>query len=123
MDWVAKWWLEALFGVVLAALGAAYRFLTKRVKEDREQHKQHAMEQEQLIQELRDGNQALLRDRLIQQYNYYGHQKGKCPIYARENIASMHKAYSALGGNGMINDLVEDIWDLPTETKNEGGTI
>ena len=37
MDWIAKYWLEAVFGAVCAALGVAYKRLAKRVRTQREE--------------------------------------------------------------------------------------
>lgn len=63
-----------------------------------------------------NGMQALLRDRIIQSYNYY-HDKGYCPIYARENIKKLYNPYHELGGNDVATDLVEELFELPTDKK------
>ena len=60
------------------------------------------------------GVQALLRDRLIQSYNYYM-DKGYAPIYARENWENMWKQYHNLGENGVMDDLHGKFMALPTE--------
>jgi len=59
-------------------------------------------------QAIKDGVQALLRDRLIQAHNHYM-DKGFCPIYARESMVEMAKQYYNLGGNGVIPSLVERV--------------
>lgn len=41
-------------------------------------------------------------------------EKGYIPIYERENLEHMYDEYKALGGNGVIEDLVEKLRDLPT---------
>lgn len=64
------------------------------------------------------GVQAILRDRLINAYNHYV-DKEYCPIYARENITSMYKAYHDLGGNGTITELYNKLLDMPTEPRRE----
>lgn len=98
-----KYWVEWVFGIVAAALTAAYTRLSKRVKAYRA--KQDAIEQ---------GMQALLRDRIIQAYNHYT-DKGFCPIYGRQNVESLYNAYHALGGNGTITELYNKLKSLPTE--------
>ena len=87
LEWIARYWLEALFGVVVAVkrLGAV---------------------------EL--GVQALLRDRIVQTYNHY-HEKGYWPIYARENFDALYQQYRALGGNGAVESLCGILKELPTE--------
>lgn len=71
---------------------------------------------------LKAGVQALLRDRIIQAYNHYVQDKGWIPIYALESINVCFKSYEALGENGVINGLMEQLNDLPNydTTGHEG---
>jgi hypothetical protein len=101
MDWIAKWWITAIFGLILAGLTGAFGYVMRRTKATD------------------NGLQALLRDRIIQAYNHYMYERGSCPIYALQNIRSMYDAYHALGGNGAVDKLMEDIEDLPTEIRKE----
>jgi hypothetical protein len=57
---------------------------------------------------------ALLRDRIIQGYNFYS-GKGYCPIYAIENLTELYDQYKKLGGNGTISKLIDYIKALPTK--------
>ena len=59
------------------------------------------------------GVQALLRAEIIHIYNKYM-EKGKMPIYERENVAELFKQYTNLGGNGVIKELLEKLNNLPT---------
>lgn len=61
-----------------------------------------------------EASQAILRDRIIQMYNYYK-EKEYFPIYARESLEHMYIAYKKLNGNGVIDNLVEDLMNLPTD--------
>lgn len=61
---------------------------------------------------LKAGVQALLRDRIIQAYNHYVQDKGWIPIYAKESIEACYKSYEALGDNGVIDNLMEQINEL-----------
>lgn len=63
---------------------------------------------------------ALLRDRLYQTHFHYM-EKGFYPIYARENVDSMYKQYKALGGNGTITNLIQELNTLPTGRKEIRG--
>lgn len=73
---------------------------------------------------LKAGLQALLRDRIIQAYNHYCDNKKWIPIYALESINACYKSYEALGENGVINGLVEQLNKLPnfdhTKKEHEG---
>lgn len=70
---------------------------------------------------LKAGLQALLRDRIIQAYNHYVCEKGWVPIYAKESIDACYKSYEALGDNGVIDSLMEQINELQNHPpKNRG---
>ena len=61
---------------------------------------------------LKEGVQALLRDRIIQAYNHYS-DKGWIPIYAMESIEACYKSYEELGENGVIDNLMSQLRELP----------
>lgn len=69
---------------------------------------------------LRAGVQALLRDRIIQAYNHYVCEKGWIPIYAKESIDACYRSYEALGDNGVIDSLMEQLIKLPNYNLNGG---
>lgn len=102
-DWVVQYWVELLFGGVITCLGFAYKALAKKFKEK-------AAEDEAL----KDGVQALLRDRIIQACDHYN-ERESVSIHGLENIENMYKAYHALGGNGAVTKMVGEIRNLPTD--------
>ena len=61
---------------------------------------------------LKEGMQALLRDRIIQAYNHYS-DKGWIPIYGMESIEACYKSYEELGENGVIDNLMRQLRELP----------
>lgn len=102
-EWVAKYWLQVLFG---AFVSMATFVTKKKIKElDIKIKEQEA---------IKSGVQALLRDRIIQAYNYCWDQ-GYCPIHMRDNVHNLHEQYHLLGGNGTVKDLVKKIENLPVE--------
>ena len=101
-EWIAKYWIEWLFGIVVAALGWLIRRINKRVKDAAE--KNTAIEL---------GIQALLRAQMISDYNHY-FEKGSAPIYARENFENIYQQYRNLGGNGVMVDIHSKFMALPT---------
>lgn len=100
LDFIITNWLQ----MISAAL---FAYLMSVIKKDKQEKKA-----------LRQGMRAILRDRIIQAYNHYL-DKGYCPIYARENITNMYKAYHDLGGNGTITELYNKLMDMPTEPQRE----
>ena len=66
-----------------------------------------------------NGTKMLLRVQLIDYHDKYM-AKGEIPSYAYENFCEMYAAYHALGGNGMVTKMYEEIGDLHLKQKGEG---
>ena len=60
------------------------------------------------------GLQALLRAQLIEDYNKWS-EKGYAPIYARQNFQNCWEQYHALGANGVMDNIHNLFFELPTE--------
>ena len=101
-EWIAKYWIEWAFGVIVAVLGYLIRKINTRVKET--SAKNDAIEL---------GVQALLRSQMIDDFNHYV-DKGYAPIYARENFENVYEQYKNLGGNGVMTDIHSKFKSLPT---------
>ena len=63
---------------------------------------------------IQSGVQALLRDRLIAEYND-GLRKGYARIYDKENFENMWTQYHNLGANGVMDDIRNKYRELPTD--------
>lgn len=87
-------------------IGIFTQFLLNRLK---------ASEQKQIALEL--GVQALLRDRLIYQYEKYK-ARGYAPIYAKENFENLYEQYHQLGANGVMDSIHEEFKALPSGGDN-----
>lgn len=102
MDDAIAYWVRWAFGIVgtfLVGWGAALKC------------KYQSIHRRQKATEM--GVQALLRAQIIHIYNKYT-DMGYLPIYERENIAHLYEQYKNLGGNGVIEELMEKLSDLPT---------
>lgn len=99
LDFIAKYWIQCLFGLALSVMGLGFKKINKRFKEQ---------------DNVKMGVRALLKNQIIQMYNKYI-DLGYIPIYALESVESMYTEYHALGGNGTITELVEKLKDLPTK--------
>lgn len=62
------------------------------------------------------GTMLLLRVQLIDYHDKYV-ARGEIPSYAYENFCEMYAAYHALGGNGMITKMYEEIQDIHLKGK------
>lgn len=57
------------------------------------------------------GTMLLLRVQIIEYHDKYM-KLGRIPSYAYQNFCEMYEAYHALGGNGMITKMYEEVQEL-----------
>ena len=60
------------------------------------------------------GLQAMLRDRLLQAYEFYGH-RGYADYDEKANVMNLYKQYEALGPNGIMQRKHNRFLELPDE--------
>ena len=109
INYIIENWVGWLFAALFAFMGWGFKRTFRMIKTDRKESSKANLA-------VRDGMQALLRDRIIHSYNKYTEQ-GYCPIYAKENVKRMYAPYHELGGNDVATELMEKILELPTEKK------
>lgn len=64
------------------------------------------------------GTMLLLKVQLIEYHDKYM-KRGSIPSYAYDNFVEMYDAYHALGGNGMITHMYEEIKKLEMKKDEE----
>lgn len=97
LEFIIKYWLEFLFGLVIA-------ILTYLIKKISNLHKKEKA--------IENGVQALLRNELIRRYREY-ETKGEITILDKENIEHLFEEYKNLGGNGTVAKMYEEMLELP----------
>ncbi len=107
LEFITKYWLEALFGLILTGLSFLVRRLFQEAKTSRK-----------ATSAVQTGIRCMLRDRIIHSYENYV-RLGCCPLSVRESLEEMHVAYKALGGNGAVDHIVAEMNELPTINKEE----
>ena len=101
LDFIIKYWLEALFGVILAALGIGYKSLANRLKSERKKN-----------QAIEDGLRDLLRIQILDNYERCAAAGNTISVSRKDAIDSAYKSYHALGGNGTITRVHEEIMGM-----------
>lgn len=101
-EWIAKYWLEVLFGAISALLLGLWQSLARRYHKTREEQ-----------DAIKAGLQALLRAQMVADFERYS-EKGYAPIYARDNFENCYRQYEKLGENGVIEDIHTKFLALPT---------
>lgn len=101
LDWIIRYWVQWLFGLICAALLAGYRRLAKRVKEQEEERKA-----------IKAGLLAILHDRLYAECSRCLAQ-GSIDTDAMRNLEYLYRSCHALGGNGTGTELYNRAKTLP----------
>lgn len=103
---ISEYWDEILLTLVTSGMIALARWLWKYNKN--QQKEREARNKANLI---------LLRRGLYADISWCM-DHGYAPIWMRENIDAAFKEYKNLGGNGMMRDMINDAYDLPTKPTN-----
>ena len=96
MEWVIKYWVQFLFGLLIAALGLMWKKITRYQEEEKA---------------LRDGMRSLLKRQLINDCDRYI-SEGCCSSTDKELLVEMYAAYHALGGNSVVTALKDRVLTL-----------
>ena len=99
--------ISGFVGVLIAVF--LKRPLEKRVKDSEDANAR--VEAQNKATQL--GVQALLRDRLLQSFNYYL-ARGWIGASDRDNIDNMYTQYESLGENNVISDIYNQVRALPS---------
>ena len=102
-EWIAKYWIEWVFGILCAILAGLYKSLASKLKRQKEE--QGA---------LRDGMRALLM-RSIEEDCEAAQKRGWCSVEKKKIVSAMYASYHALGGNDVITQMKNDMMRLPTK--------
>ena len=121
MDFFFQYLLSPLV-IILVGKWIDYKADKYRATKRQEKEMQMAKEQEisAKIELIQMGLLAMLRDKIIQSCSYFI-EAGCIPMLVLENITKMHDSYKALGGNGLCDQLFQEIQQLPIkeQMKNE----
>ncbi len=100
-EFVLKYWVEFLFGIVAAGLIAGYKKLATKIQSNKETEKAIA-----------DGMKYLLMFKLREEGEKYMKQ-GSCSTEHKHEYEKVYAAYHALGGNDTITALKDSVLRLP----------
>jgi hypothetical protein len=109
MDFVVEYWLQAIFGGMIAILGVMMRQLDAKLKQERAEN-----------EAVKTAMVAMLHDRLFQCCRYHI-KNGYIPLdeaeSALDNLKMLYETYAALGGNGTGTELYHRVIALPIKAE------
>lgn len=107
LTFITSHWLEWLFTAVLAVLSWLIKAMREQLTEEKKKNEAIA-----------EGVQSLLRESIVNNYNRYT-DKGYCPIYAKESMKKVYKAYHNLGGNDVATELYNKVLKMAETPREE----
>lgn len=67
---------------------------------------------QQNLKTIQLGLQAMLRDRLLQAHHHYK-EVGHISYQEMQNLLNMYEMYHSLGANGVMDEIIAEIKDIP----------
>ena len=102
-EWIVKYWVEELFGVIIIGFSAVIKHLYKKLKEEKKLREEES-------KALKDGMRSLLRRQILIDCEN-AQSAGHCSARKKETINEMYLAYHGLGGNGVVSSAVRQVID------------
>ena len=96
-EFVAKYWIEFLFGLIVAALSAGYAKISKRLKDEKKRN-----------EAIENGVRDILRMQILDTYDRCK-AAGSISVSRKDAIDSAYTSYHALGGNGTITQVHNEL--------------
>lgn len=96
-EFVAKYWIEFLFGLIVAALSAGYAKISKRLKDEKKRN-----------EAIENGVRDILRMQILDTYDKCK-ASGTISVSRKDAIDSAYNSYHALGGNGTITQVHNEL--------------
>lgn len=99
-DFIVRYWVEVLFGVITAALSAAYAHLAKKFKAERAKN-----------QAIENGLRGILRIQILDTYDRCVANGHKISVSRKDAVVSIYQSYIALGDEEHPDDTIRKLYE------------
>lgn len=97
-DFILKYWLEFVFGLIVTGLSAAYAHLAKRFKAEKK--KNEAIE---------NGLRGILRIQILDTYDRCVASGNRISVSRKDAVVSIYQSYCALGDS--VDDTIKQLYE------------
>ena len=97
-DFVLKYWLEFVFGLIVAGLSAAYAHLAKKLKAERMKN-----------QAIENGLRGILRIQILDTYDRCVADGNRISVSRKDAVVSIYQSYCALGVS--VDDTIKQLYE------------
>lgn len=110
--------MNYVINICLTVISGVLVYVVQNLIRENDRLRHEKRENEQVKQEaISNGVLSLLKIQLIEYHDKYM-VSGNIPTYVYNNFDEMYKAYRALGGNGMVQHMKEEIDRLRIENRS-----
>lgn len=109
-----------LFGLIGTVMGTAATSVAAWIRLRRSAKSTSAQAYAERLKLIERGQMLLMRSDLIRLHDVFT-KRGYCPVSVKLSIREEYDGYHALGGNGVVTKLMEDIVALPDCPPSLGG--
>ena len=99
-DFIVKYWVEVLFGIITASLSAAYAHLSKKFKAERAKN-----------QAIEDGLRGILRIQILDTYDKCIANGRLISVSRKDAVVSIYQSYIALGDEEHPDDTIKGLYE------------
>ena len=103
-EFICKYWLEVAFGLITTGIGIVLRRISKKLEAERQRN-----------EAIENGVKDILRIQILDTYDRCK-SDGVISVARKDAIDSAYRSYHALGGNGTITQVHNEIMQM--EIKN-----
>ena len=93
-----KYWLEFVFGLIVAGLSAAYAHLAKKLKAERMKN-----------QAIENGLRGILRIQILDTYDRCVADGNRISVSRKDAVVSIYQSYCALGDS--VDDTIKQLYE------------
>jgi hypothetical protein len=98
-EFIVRYWLECVFGIICAALSAGYASLKKKLKAEKAKN-----------QAIESGLRGILRIQILDTYDKCAAEGNTISVSRKDAIVSIYQSYVALG-NGEADDTIKNLYN------------
>ena len=99
-DFIVKYWVEFLFGIIISALSAAYAHLAKKFKAERAKN-----------QAIESGLRGILRIQILDTYDKCVANGRLISVSRKDAVVSIYQSYIALGDEDHPDDTIKGLYE------------
>ena len=100
-DFIAKYWLEFLFGIIVTGLTTGVTRINHKLKAERVRS-----------EAIENGVRDILRMQILDTYEECK-ATGNISVSRKDAIDSAYESYHALGGNGTVTHVHSELMEMP----------